>query len=449
MSQFETQLGRDLQDQQQGHNLQDWPEWAVAVRARGALQFQEFGLPTRKDETWKYTRLGFLDQRDTRLAASGSQSTSTKESATDFTAWPAPIIDVAQQVNFLDGVMQSGSNSFDSGLNVYSLKDALKKDIPGLQALVESLPSDRVKHLSANGFSALNDATLDNGMVIHVAAGVDAGRLLTQWSASEAASARLFNTRICILLEAGASLQWLEQFETAFEHNNSANVVVQVQLAESAVLRHCRLQQENENAGLVTRTDIGQQPSSSYSYFGFDLGGGWVRHDLHSRLLGENARASLNGAFILDKNRHVDNHARVDHMGKNGYSEQYFRGVAGDSSKAVFNTAVYVHKGADGTEARQSNANILLSKLAEIDTKPELEIYADEVVANHGATVGQLDEKAVFYLRSRGINELQARQMLTTAFCRSVSDKLIDRKLAGALSQRIMDVMPQLEHADE
>jgi Fe-S cluster assembly protein SufD len=111
----------------------------------------------------------------------------------------------------------------------------------------------------------------------------------------------------------------------------------------------------------------------------------------------------------------------------------------------VFNTAVCVHPGADGSEARQSNANILLSRRAEIDTKPELEIYADEVVASHGATVGQLDELAVFYLRSRGLSEQEARQLLTTAFCQSVSDKLADKVLGEVISQRMMDVMPQAE----
>jgi Fe-S cluster assembly protein SufD len=139
----------------------------------------------------------------------------------------------------------------------------------------------------------------------------------------------------------------------------------------------------------------------------------------------------------------VDNHARVDHVAPGCTSEQFFRGVAGGSSRAVFNTAVKVHEGADGTEARQSNANILLSPLAEVDTKPELEIYADEVVASHGATVGQLDEQAVFYLRTRGLSDHDARQMLTTAFCRSVSDRLEDSALADWISERMMAVMPK------
>jgi len=130
-------------------------------------------------------------------------------------------------------------------------------------------------------------------------------------------------------------------------------------------------------------------------------------------------------------------------MEPEGVSEQYFRGVAGGSGKAVFNTAVCVHPGADGTEALQSNANILLSTRAEIDTKPELEIYADEVVASHGATVGQLDEQAVFYLRSRGLNEAQARQLLIVAFCRSVSDRMTDPELAEVISARLLEALPK------
>jgi len=161
--------------------------------------------------------------------------------------------------------------------------------------------------------------------------------------------------------------------------------------------------------------------------------------------LGSGAKSAINGAYLLDGNRHVDNHTRVDHFAKGGYSNQYFRGVAGGNGRAVFNTAVCVHPCADETEARQSNANILLSARAEIDTKPELEIYADEVIASHGATVGQLDELAVFYMRSRGLNEQEARQLLTTAFCRSVSDKLADTVLSDIISQRMMDVMPQAD----
>jgi Fe-S cluster assembly protein SufD len=413
------------------------PDWFNSLRNSGAEQFRAHGLPLRKDEAWKYTGLGLITQRETRLAnvddlavqGSGAQ----------------PVVSVEHHLNIVNGRFLETSVTSVEGVTVLPLAQAVENDVSGLRDLLESLPASTAKQLSADGFSALNTATLENGLFIHVGAGIEGGRLLLNTYTTANDSARLFNTRICVILGEGASLELLEQFETPHANTNTTNVVLQLELGKGASLQHVRLQQESDETGLITRTEVSQMASSEYSYYGFDLGGGLVRHDLHTSLTGEGARASLNGAYLLDNKRHVDNHARVDHIAPGGFSEQYFRGVAGGNGRAVFNTAVCVHPGADETEALQSNANILLSRRAEIDTKPELEIYADEVVASHGATVGQLDELAVFYLRSRGLNEEQARQILTTAFCRSVSDKLPDRELAEAISQRMMDVMPQTD----
>ena len=412
-------------------------DWLRALRDAGAEQFRAHGLPTRKDEAWKYTGLGVLEQHGARLAVSAPSSLPARAAE--------PVAEGWRQIHLLDGRLQEMSSKLPAGVTLLSLKEALSGEVNGLQELLESLPQSKQKKLSSDGFSALNTATLERGLVIRVAAGLDGGRFLLSWSTTADDAARLFNARICLMLEPGAKLELLEQFESPHANANTSNIVVQVELGEGASLQHVRLVQESAEAGLITRTEVIQQADSEYAYYGFDFDGGLVRHDLHCSLLGSAAKASLNGAYLLDGKRHVDNHAKVDHMAPGGFSEQYFRGVAGGSSKAVFNTAVYVHPGADGTEAKQSNANILLSKRAEIDTKPELEIYADEVVASHGATVGQLDEQAVFYLRSRGLDEDQSRQMLTTAFCRSVSDKLPDRELAEAITQRMLDVMPQAD----
>jgi len=428
MNEFSAQLAADLP--QDGKPR---PEWVSALRDSAAEQFRVHGLPTRKDEAWKYTGLGALELRGTRLAT---------EAETSQSAFAAAVIEVEHQVRMLDGRMLEMTGDLPAGVTLLSFEEALSNGVTGLQDMLETLPASKAKQLSSDGFSTLNTATLENGIFVHVAANSDGGRILLNWSTT-GGDARLFNSRICVILEAGARLELLEQFESP--NANTNNVVFQAELGEGASLQHVRLQQESQDAGLITRTEVIQQADSEYAYYGFDLGGGLVRHDLHCSLVGNAAKASLNGAYLLDGSRHVDNHAKVDHMAPGGFSEQYFRGVAGDSGKAVFNTAVYVHPGADGTEAKQSNANILLSRRAEIDTKPELEIYADEVIASHGATVGQLDEQAIFYLRSRGLSEEQARQILTTAFCQSVSDKLADQELGEIISQRMMDVMPQVQ----
>jgi len=433
MSELSAQLAASLPD-----NSGVRPDWLKTLREAGAAQFRAYGLPTRKSEAWKYTALGSLERTGAQLQTKAALSGPGVRT-------PAPLAESGLRLDMLDGQLLAQTGDVAKGLTVLPLADALRDGISGLQALLESLADDNPKTVSGRGFSALNSATLEAGAVIHVKAGTDAGRLSLLWSTTPAEHALLFNTRICVILEPGARLELLEQFQGGEDNANTGNVVLQAVVAEDAAFRHIRFQQEADTAGLVTRTEIAQHAGSTYDYFGFDLGGGLVRHDLHAALLGSGAAATLNGAYLLDGSRHVDNHARVDHRAPGGTSEQYFRGVAGGSGRAVFNTAVCVHPGADGTEARQSNANILLSARAEVDTKPELEIYADEVVASHGATVGQLDETAVFYLRSRGLSEHEARQMLTTAFCRSVSDKLPDATLAEVISERMMDVMPHAE----
>ena len=433
MSELSSQLAAALPD-----NKGVRPQWLKDIREAGAEQFRTHGLPTRKTEAWKYTGLARLEGSEVKLAS--GLDTPLHESSR-----PVPLAESELQLNLLDGQIVAQLGNVPAGLTLLPLADALKNGINGLQTLLESLPRENAKSASGHGFSALNSATLESGVVIHAASGTVAGRISLLWSSSEDKKPLLFNSRVCVILEEGAKLELLEQFESPGDNANTSNIVFQSELGKQAQLQHIRFQQESENSVLITRTEVSQQENSQYTYFGFDLGGGLVRHDLHASLLGSGAKSAINGAYLLDGNRHVDNHTRVDHFAKGGYSNQYFRGVAGGNGRAVFNTAVCVHPGADETEARQSNANILLSARAEIDTKPELEIYADEVIASHGATVGQLDELAVFYMRSRGLNEQEARQLLTTAFCRSVSDKLSDPVLSDIISQRMMDVMPQAD----
>jgi len=407
------------------------PAWLRELKHDGAEQFRASGLPTRKDEAWKYTPLGALRLDDVRMAAG--------ESAAGRTAMADPFAAAGLRVDLLSGRVLEINGEMPAGVSVVPLHEALAGASADLRSLLESLPASG----SAHAFTALNTATLERGVLIRVGAGGDAGRILLNYSSAAAETPSLFNTRICILLGAGAGLELVEQYQSAKGSDDTGNVVMQAVLDEGACLSHVRLQQEPGSAGLITRTEISQGADSEYSYYGFDLGGGFVRHDLHSTLAGAGASAHFNGAYLVDGNRLVDNHVKVDHAAPGCVSEQVFRGVAGGGGKAVFNTAVCVHPGADGTEALQSNANILLSARAEIDAKPEFEIYADEVVASHGATVGQLDEQAVFYLRSRGLNEDEARQLLITAFCRSVSDRLTDPAMAEAISARLLEAQPR------
>ena len=392
------------------------PAWLKALRASGAETFAAHGLPHRKVEDWKYTSLKLLEARSQKLAEADGLPLEM--------SWPEPLAGdacpVVRLANGRAGSLPSGTNDVEIDV----LADVLRDDPAAAWArnMVESLEIGG----AARAFAALNTSMLGPGLAVRVPAGCDAGTLMLQWAFGADAPAQLFNSRVLIRLEAGASMTLLEQFQTAAEHKHALNLVMQVHLEEGAVLRHLRLQQEPETAALIERTECDVGRDSHYSLTTLDLGGGLVRHDTLVELAEPGAQADVNGVFVIGGTGHVDHHVLVDHATGPSRSGQFFRGVLGGRSRGVFNGKAKIRPGADGSSVRQSNANLLLSPLAEIDTKPELEIYADEVEASHGATVGQLDEDAVFYLRARGIDEEQARGMLTGAFCKAVLERSED-----------------------
>ncbi len=407
------------------------PKWLGELRDEAAAQLRTAGLPGRKTEAWKYTPMRRLESLGPAIAAvaAGSPAITFPEQLPESAA---AVLEIS------DGVLRETPAKLPAGMTALPLSAAMETFGEKLQPLLGSVDLEG----PAQAFSALNTAFLDQGLVVHVGEQCDAGRLLLRWAFTDTVAPRMGNFRLVLLLEPGANLELVEQFESAKATENALNVVVQADLAEKAALRHVRVQCESEGAALFTSTSVEQAAESDYRYSGFDLGGGLVRHELKARLAGSGANAGFDGAFVLDRKRHVDNHVSVDHAAPACTSTQFFRGVLGGSSRGVFNGRALIRPGADESSVHQSNANLLLSPLAEMDTKPELEIYADEVEASHGATVGQLDETAVFYLRSRGLSEARARRMLTSAFCHAVTDRLGDRALADRIAVRLDDAMP-------
>jgi Fe-S cluster assembly protein SufD len=408
------------------------PPWVHQLREQAAAQFNAAGLPTRKTEAWKYTPLRLLEKNAPAIVVS-------PRAASDESAFPAPLDKPgAAVVNIRNGSLSGNLPKLPEGITLLALHEGLEAFGDKLRPLLSAVPLDG----AGRAFSALNTAFLDQGLLVHVEEGVKAGPFLLRWAMSREEKPEMGHFRVLILLESGAELELLEQFESTGETENALNVVMQAELGKGASLGHVRLQLETDGVVLLTSTSITQDAGSEYVYSGFDLGGGLVRHEFDATLGGAGAKAGFNGAFVLDGKRHVDNHVSVDHASPGCSSTQFFRGVLGGSSRGVFNGRALIRPGADESRVQQSNANLLLSPLAEMDTKPELEIYADEVEASHGATVGQLDEAAVFYLRTRGLSDAQARRMLTSAFCRAVSDRLEDRELAASIAEMLDAAMP-------
>ncbi len=216
---------------------------------------------------------------------------------------------------------------------------------------------------------------------------------------------------------------------------------MQVTLAEGAALDVVRIQQRQTEHLNVNRVTAQLARDASFDYSNFDFGGALARNDIIADIAGAGASVNLKGLYLAGGRQHIDNHTRVDHRVGPATSAEDYRGILGGRSRCVFNGKAVVHAGADGTDADQSNHNLLLSANAEIDTKPELEIYADDVKCSHGATVGQLDETALFYLRSRGLDEGQATQILTRAFASTIADQVpiagCREYLAAAMDEKL------------
>jgi Fe-S cluster assembly protein SufD len=405
------------------------PGWLSTLRERAAGEFRQHGLPDRKTEAWKYTPMRLLESLELGGGAAASPG-SGQEFGRDL-----PAADTT--LDIVDARAPAMPDAAD-GLSLLALDQGLARYGERLRPLLEA------QELSGRGnaFRALNTALLADGLVVHVAAGVDAGTVRLRWAFGAAEDDHLANFRLFVLLEPGAQLELQEHFESPVDSGHGLNLICQADLGRGARLRQVRLQLETERRVLLTETSIRQAAGSRYCYHGFDLGGRLVRHAIDAVLLGEEAEAAINGAFVLDGQRHVDNHVSVDHASGGSSSRQFFRGVLSGSSRGVFNGRALIRAGADYSSVHQSNANLLLSGTAEMDSKPELEIYADEVEASHGATVGQLDEDAIFYLRTRGLSESQARRMLTAAFCRAVTDTMENRPLAERIAALLDDAMP-------
>ena len=412
------------------------PEWLRQLRLQAAGAFREGGLPHRKVEAWKYTPMRRFDA----YGLAPPDDAAATHSGFDM---PAPLCDRAVMVDVRDGVLQALPSELPRALSILTLEQGIVRFEPRLRALFEAIDLQG----ASRAFAALNTALARQGLIIHVDAGCDAGRLLLRWAFSPGAAAFMNHFRIFVLLEQGARLDLVEQFLSPRGGEGPAaaglNVVIQAELEENAALSHTRVQAESDAAVLLTSTRSRLAAGSCYVYRGFDLGASLARHELNVRLEGAAASTDLAGAWVLDGDRHADTHACVEHVAPDCSSEQYFRGVLGGRSRGVFNGRALIQPGADGSSVRQSNANLLLSPQAEMDTKPELEIYADEVEASHGATVGQLDDTAVFYLRSRGLSEAAARRMLTAAHCRAVTDRLTGRGLAERVAELVDAAMPE------
>ncbi|MDN6180595.1 MAG: Fe-S cluster assembly protein SufD [Halomonas subglaciescola] len=411
------------------------PTWIAARRQAGAARFEAMGFPTRRDEEWKYTNVRDIAQGNFALAADGDFSPASAAALT------LPL--EAYRLTFVDGVFApalSDVQGLPEGVEVLPLSQALADNHEAVGG-----PLGRLTGVEFSAFAALNTAFMEEGAVIRLAAGCVVEKpILLQFLSRQNDTPIMCHPRV--LVEAGGRSEatLVEHYAGDADAKNFTNIVSELFLSRGAILTHYKLQEAPLGDYHIASIHVEQERDSRYVSHNMDLGGALVRNDLISDLNGKGGEATFNGLFFGQGRQHVDNHTKVNHNAPLTFSNENYKGILDDRAHGVFNGRVYVKRDSQQIEGFQSNQNLLLSDRARIDAKPELEIYADDVKCSHGTTTGQLDQDAVFALRTRGLDEQSARGLLTLAFAGEVLEGValdviaerVELAVAGKLPER-------------
>jgi Fe-S cluster assembly protein SufD len=408
------------------------PAELVARRREAIDRFVAGGFPTTRDEDWRFTPVAPIARTTWRLDGSTAGQLVTAGELEPFRFGQPDWCTLV----FVDGRFQaelSHRPELPAGVTVEPFAEALSRD----PAFIERSFA-RVARPESTAFSALNAALAQEGAVIRVATGTDLVEPihLLHVTTAEAAGAAL-QTRTILAVGQGARAQFVESFAALGDSASFTNAVTEVTVGAGAWVEHSRIQRESESAYHVGLTEIAQARDSHYRSFTLSMGGALARHDLRARLDDENVECLLYGLYLGRGDQLVDNHTVIRHEHPNCRSWEVYKGILDDRSHAVFNGKVFVTPEAQKTDAKQTNRNLLLSDTARVDTKPQLEIFADDVKCTHGATVGRLDEIAFFYLQSRGIPREAAQQLLIYAFAAEVVSEVASLPVREALDRLV------------
>ncbi len=408
------------------------PAALVARRREAFERFAVSGFPTTKDEDWRFTPVAPIARTEWRLDGRTEARLVTAAELTPFRFGQPGWVTLV----FVDGRFSpelSHRPGLPAGVTVEPFAEALARD-PGFMEQNFAL----VAQPEATPFSALNAALAHEGAVVRVAAGADLTEPIhvLHVATGDAAGAALL-TRTILVVERGARAQFVESFAALGDPASFTNAVTEVTVGEGAWVEHSRIQRESESAYHMGLTQVEQSRDSHYRSFTLSMGGAIARHDLRARLGAENVECLLYGLYLGRGDQLVDNHTVIRHEFPGCRSWEVYKGILDGRSHAVFNGKVFVTPEAQKTDAKQTNRNLLLSDTSRVDTKPQLEIFADDVKCTHGATVGRLDEIAFFYLQSRGISRAAAQQILIYAFAAEVVTEIASLPVREALDRLV------------
>ena len=406
--------------------------WLSEQREAAVSRFIDLGFPHAKQEAWRYTSVKGLLQEN--FVTADKIGVFSRHAVTE-NFIPEP---VAARLVFVDGIFQPALSDCEvPNVQIGSLHGAMAAaDKTVLQALGSlSGPGE-------HGFSALNLATMQDGAIVHVSAGTQLELPIELLNiATQTAAGRSLRPRHLILLEDGAKATLIERYLALDEVCYFNNLVCEVVLQEGASLRHQRIQQESLKAYHLSELYIELAADAHYQGVNAAIGGAWSRTTINNRFTAPGAYCELDGLYLAGDGQLVDFHLDMDHAVPGCASRENFKGILHGRGRAVFDGLIQVREQAQKTDAHLHNANLMLSRHAEVDTKPQLQIFADDVQCSHGASVGQLDAQALFYMRSRGLSEDQAKRLLCVGFASEVLERFdsasLREQLGELLRQRV------------
>ncbi|MGA3033545.1 MAG: Fe-S cluster assembly protein SufD [Terracidiphilus sp.] len=412
------------------------PLWMQQLREDGWARFTARGFPTTHDEDWRFTNLAPLARIPFRRAEKVEAGFLAKELEAH------RLMGAACQLVFVNGHFApelSDVASLPRGLEWCALKRAVDC---GLEACA---PGGIEQHLGRYAdvrrdvFAALNTALWEDGAYLRIRRGVAIEHpvhllYITAGSGDEI----MTHPRTLVVAEEQSQVAIVEDYVSIGVEAGFSNAVTELVAADGAVVSHFLVERENLASFNVSTLRIEQGRASNVASHSILTGGGLVRNNVHPVLAGEGAECLINGLFVGDGHQHIDNYMLVEHARPQGASRQFYNGILAGHARGVFHGRIVVHKDAQKTDAKQTNRNLLLSDAARIDTKPQLEIHADDVKCTHGATIGQIEEEQVFYLRSRGFPEVEARNLLLYAFAAECLDRMKE-PAARAFAERLIE----------
>jgi Fe-S cluster assembly protein SufD len=412
------------------------PEWLEPIRRAAMDRFARTGFPSAREEEWRFTPVTPIVQTSWRMAAGGSEDVARDQLASFVFGHEEWCTLVFVNGDYAPGLSFPGN--LPSGVVATSLAEALRNGSDLVQRHLS-----RYARVDDSPFTALNTAFFRDGGFIHIPAGVDLPLPINLvFVTTGEATGGVSHPRNLLVVERNARASVVESYVTlAPGARYWTNPVTEVWTGANSWVEHTRIQRESEAAYHVATTQAEVSRDSHYRSFSMAMGAALARHNLNARLADQYSEALLYGLYITHGEQLVDNHTVLYHDHPNCHSWEVYKGILDGRSRAVFNGKVMVRAEAQKTDAKQTNRNLVLSDFAKVDTKPQLEIFADDVKCTHGATVGQLDELALFYAQSRGVPADEARRMLTYAFAAEVINEValepVRRELNRLLLERL------------